>query len=135
MIEMSQTERSFIAHLQPGHTLSYTDRDGQLHTIARNAKRHQASWLHLIHRDPPRGITSTWCGTAIQVLNNLPATDIRPISRALEELLLNPGPAALIRWEYRPRQNHSGRPFGPPVWIPAAYRLIDPEPRTLEVPK
>lgn len=125
MILLSQTDRSFIAHMQPGHTVAYTDRDGQPRTVHCDA-RHGAPWLHLFHHDPGIGIVKAWFGSPTRLQNNIPITDRQPVSRALEALLLPAAHdrAALISWELKQHKTNSGLAYGKPVWIPADYTLV-----------
>jgi hypothetical protein len=123
MITMSETERSFIAFLQPGQSICFRDRDGEARAVQRDPAD-LPSWLHLFHHDTGIGIVSAWFGTPTRLMQNILPADRYPIGLALEDLILQPGPVALIRWEKRARIPASGLPYGGPVWIPVDHTLI-----------
>lgn len=133
MILLSQTDRSFIAHLQPGKSIAYMSRDGQQRTVECDPDHQAARWLHLFNHDffddPAGMIVKAWFGDPTRLQNNIPITDRQPVSRALEALLLSCAHdhAALITWECRPRQTRSGLIYSDPVWIPADYTLVPAE--------
>lgn len=125
MILLSQTDRSFIAYLEPDQRIIYADRDGTVRTV-QCGRDHEAGWLHLFHHDSGAGIVKAWFGTPTRLQNNIPITDRQPVSRALEALLLQPARnhAALITWELKQRTTRAGVIYGEPVWVPADFTLV-----------